>query len=574
MQLKPLIVSLIVTFSAKADVYSVSNAAQIASVMASALPGDTLVMTNGTWMNAQIVFQGNGDSLHPIVLRAEIPGQVVITGTSYLRIAGTWLVVDGLRFENGVCPSGSVIEFRSPNGTGSDHCRLTNSSIVDYNPPDSLTDYKWVSLYGSYNRVDHCYFAGKRHSGTTLVVWLGPTPNYHRIDRNHFGPRPPLGINGGETIRVGTSDWSMYDSFTTVEENYFNRCNGEAEIISSKSCGNVYRANTFDSCAGALTLRHGNRCRVEGNFFFGNKVKDSGGIRVIGEDHVVVNNYLADLAGSSMKSALPVMNGVPDSPLNRYFRVQRALIAFNTFVDCKVNLLIGAGKDTELTLPPLNCVIANNIVRSTYGPLIQYADTPVNMIYAGNLFHGASLGIAQPAGITVSDPKLIKDTAGIWRPGSDSPAIGQAVPTEGDVTIDMDGQARASTTDIGADQSSIAPVTSRPLTTEDAGPGWMHQTTKVVSHERPIPTGFSLLQNFPNPFNPVTRVRYTVQRPGSVRLDIVDLNGQVVDNIEEGIRSPGSHEAIWDAKGHASGTYFLLLTSPEGVRTRKVVLLK
>ncbi|OGU29534.1 MAG: hypothetical protein A2X67_11280 [Ignavibacteria bacterium GWA2_55_11] len=69
-------------------------------------------------------------------------------------------------------------------------------------------------------------------------------------------------------------------------------------------------------------------------------------------------------------------------------------------------------------------------------------------------------------------------------------------------------------------------------------------------------------------------MRYTVQRPGSVRLDIVDLNGQVVDNIEEGIRSPGSHEAIWDAKGHASGTYFLLLTSPEGVRTRKVVLLK
>src|SRR3972149_7383324 len=162
MQLKPLIISLIVTFSAKADVYSVSNAAQIASVMASALPGDTLVMTNGTWMNAQIVFQGDGDSLHPIVLRAEIPGQVVITGTSYLRIAGTWLVVDGLRFENGVCPSGSVIEFRSPNGTGSDHCRLTNSSIVDYNPPDSLTDRKSTRLNSSHSQISHAVFCLKK----------------------------------------------------------------------------------------------------------------------------------------------------------------------------------------------------------------------------------------------------------------------------------------------------------------------------------------------------------------------------------------------------------------------------
>ena len=44
-----------------------------------------------------------------------------------------------------------------------------------------------------------------------------------------------------------------------MEQNFFDRCDGELEIISSKSCDNIYRGNTFLNCAGMLTLRHGNR---------------------------------------------------------------------------------------------------------------------------------------------------------------------------------------------------------------------------------------------------------------------------------------------------------------------------
>jgi poly(beta-D-mannuronate) lyase len=83
-----------------------------------------------------------------------------------------------------------------------------------------------------------------------------------------------------------------------VERNLFEECNGETEIISSKSCGNTYRYNTFRKCQGTLTLRHGNRCLVEGNFFFGEGVSSTGGIRVIGEDHRMQNNYLTGLKGT------------------------------------------------------------------------------------------------------------------------------------------------------------------------------------------------------------------------------------------------------------------------------------
>lgn len=94
------------------------------------------------------------------------------------------------------------------------------------------------------------------------MVWLSDKPNYHRIDHNYFGERSALGVNGGETIRIGTSTWSMFDSFTVVENNIFDKCDGETEIISNKSCKNIIQKNLFFECDGTLTLRHGNNNEV------------------------------------------------------------------------------------------------------------------------------------------------------------------------------------------------------------------------------------------------------------------------------------------------------------------------
>src|SRR5207248_3634205 len=136
------------------------------------------------------------------------------------------------------------------------HCRLTDSAIID-------STYKfYIHLAGSENRFDHCYLAGKTSESPTLQVEAEGKPNHHQIDHNHFGPRPPLGKNGGETMRIGYSYQQTKISRTLVEHNLFDRCDGEIEVISSKSCENIYRYNTFRNCDGTLTLRHGNRCRV------------------------------------------------------------------------------------------------------------------------------------------------------------------------------------------------------------------------------------------------------------------------------------------------------------------------
>ncbi len=329
----------------------VRSAAEFAEAVAEARPGDTITMANGTWRDVDLVFDADGAEGDSITLRAESPGRVMLTGTSRLRIGGSYLKVEGLWFHRGALSGGHVIAFRT--NRPAHHSRITQCAVTEYNPDDWLLQYKWLSLYGTRNRVDHCYFAGKTHDGATFVVWLADppddAPNYHRIDHNHFGPRPRLGKNGGETIRIGTSHRSMQDSHSMVEHNLFERTNGEHEIISNKSGSNTYRHNTFLEARGALTLRHGNKATVSQNYFLGNRQPGTGGVRIIGEDHVVSGNYFADLKGDSSRASLSVMNGIPDSPLNRYFQVKRPLVARNTFVNTRISILLrpgcGWGKD-------------------------------------------------------------------------------------------------------------------------------------------------------------------------------------------------------------------------------------
>jgi poly(beta-D-mannuronate) lyase len=471
-----LITLMLVNILNAADYY-VTSAEEISSTMAFAQPGDTLTMANGVWQDSYIIFSGNGEEGNPILLRAEMPGFVNLTGTARLRIAGSYLVVDGLRFINGYSNSGAVIEFRNGTGSLANNCRLTNTVIINYNPESVSSEYKWVSIYGTYNEVDHCYFKGKQNYGALLVVWRNfPTPDYHHIHHNYFLDRPlTVNDNGFETIRIGTSTLSLSDSYSVIESNYFEACNGEIEIISNKSGENIYRYNTFYNCEGTLTLRHGNKCKVYGNYFDGNGNSRSGGIRVIGEDHIIYNNYFTQLGGNGNRSALSIENGVPNSLLNRYFQVINAQILYNTFTENYRNITIGTGADSERSLPPLDCTIGNNVVHGTSSPLIDEDDEPVNLSWLSNIFYGASLGITQPEGITITDPLLILGEDGLWRPTENSPVKDAGEESYVFITDDFDGQSRLEGEyDIGSDEISAEAIQRRPVTPDSVGPEWLN----------------------------------------------------------------------------------------------------
>jgi photosystem II stability/assembly factor-like uncharacterized protein len=96
-----------------------------------------------------------------------------------------------------------------------------------------------------------------------------------------------------------------------------------------------------------------------------------------------------------------------------------------------------------------------------------------------------------------------------------------------------------------------------------------------VNHfKEQTPTQYELYQNFPNPFNPRTTVRYSLPKPSKVIIEIYNLGGGLVATIFNDNKSAGNHTVIWDAWQNSSGTYFIKMKAGDFVKIRKCVLLK
>ena len=385
---------LMATSPANAENFFVNNQAEYRAAANRVRAGDQITLANGTWQSFAIVLTGKGDEAKPITLTAETPGQVILLGQSSLRIGGDYIVVKGLVFRNGYSPEGEVISFRRNKDDLANHARVTETVIDGFSKPDRYDDDYWIGMYGKHNRFDHNYVAGKTNKGVTLAVRLnseGSRENAHQIDHNYFGSRPTLGSNGGETIRVGTSAFSMFKSNTVIEDNYFEDCDGEIEIISIKSGSNTIRRNVFVTSSGTLTLRHGNDNVVERNVFFGRGKDHTGGIRVINGNQTVRDNYLEGMRGTDLASAFTVMNGVPNSPVYRYVQVTNAQIDHNSILD-STRVTFGAGKSDERSAPPLGSLFTANLLSgTTVDPFFLAEDTLSGIAFSGNVIASGSV---------------------------------------------------------------------------------------------------------------------------------------------------------------------------------------
>ena len=88
------------------------------------------------------------------------------------------------------------------------------------------------------------------------------------------------------------------------------------------------------------------------------------------------------------------------------------------------------------------------------------------------------------------------------------------------------------------------------------------------------PVSFSILSNYPNPFNPTTTIQFSVNTRTIASLGIYDISGKFVDTLVRGDFEAGEHEVIWNAFNHSSGIYFVELTSGKNRSVQKLVLLK
>lgn len=558
------------TASAKRMVVTTASAINSGSWAA----GDTIVMKNGIWTNQAINFKATGTVDQPVVLMAETPGSVILNGSSKLEFSGKYIMVSGLYFKDGTLSGSDVISFRTSSSQLAENCRLTNTAIVNYNPSVNTVDSKWVSIYGKNNKVDHCAFENKNNSGTLMVVWLesGVTVN-HVISDNYFGYRNSNldsngnELNGQEILRIGDSSTSMTTANVKVSGNFFEKCNGEIEVISNKSCGNLYSNNLFLECKGMLTLRHGNNCTVDGNYFFGNDVSESGGVRIIGENHKVFNNYFENLRGTNYRAALCIVRGKEDSALSEYFQVKNALVAFNSFVNCTQAFRINYNSSSSLTLPPIGTVIAHNHVynsssSNTNVSIDQTNVAAMDVTWKNNLMNQGkytNFAYTSTQVITGKDAKMaIAETPiNMFEPGSASALLNYTTDEYPGVTSDIRGRERPTTAKVpGASQISGTISKTMPVKTTVGAAFFNNPTTEFEAANELKLINYKLINR---------ELIIETSRPGNIHL--YDLSGITIS--ESKITDGNTY-----TKQLQKGVYILKFIADEGSRfSHKLIVL-
>ena len=89
-----------------------------------------------------------------------------------------------------------------------------------------------------------------------------------------------------------------------------------------------------------------------------------------------------------------------------------------------------------------------------------------------------------------------------------------------------------------------------------------------------VPTDIVLENAYPNPFNPSTRIAFSVPSDMHVDLSIYDINGRMVEQLINDVKLAGSHDINWDASMNASGVYFIRFNADGNMHTQKILLVK
>jgi hypothetical protein len=414
----------------------VSGLPQLGTAIAAAMPGDCIVLANGSYDSpGTISVNRAGTAAARITITAETIGGVTISGAGGFQVdsPAAYVVIRGFKFTH----SGALVM-----AVGTQHCTITRNVFQ----LAGMGSYLWIQ--GLDQEVSYNSFQNKTSAGN--MVQIDASGRSHAgtmrayLHHNHWLAHHFTGGNGGECL-------ATWGGFTRAEYNLFEDCSGDPEIITAKSSDGIYRYNTFQgSTRGMFSLRYGNRITVDGNYFF----NLAGGIRAYGTDHRITNNYFEGNKGVGIY----VSNGAASGA---YIQIQRMLIANNTFVGDAISPRSG-------DLPPMTVTIVNNVIRKDGGLFASEGPGWTGTTWEGNIFWGTATTTIPASGYKMVDP-LLTASGGVSHIGAGSPAIDASVGSYG-VTDDMDGQPRIGTPDVGADELSTAPVTRHPLTGSDVGP--------------------------------------------------------------------------------------------------------
>jgi len=448
------------TLNVSARVVSVNSLVALQEQINNAKPGLTIVVEDGIYTTeTPLLISRQGTADNPISITAATIGGVEIKGTSGFVIAksASHIRIKGFKFTH---ESGKTkIE------AGANFCRITRNVF------ECTGKGAYLTVAGNDNQVDHNTFQNKFTEGQMISV-QGPGSSEMAqrtwIHHNFFYNFKPTS-NNCSSIQVGLSSRSLSPSHTLVEFNLFSETRGENENICNKSCDNIYRYNTFGDGVSELSLRHGNRCQVYGNFFLGSE-----GIRFFGRNHLIYCNYF-----ERCSPAIHIGNGdgiIPPDKLVMHDRPDSVYVVFNILLNNKKNVIM-QGRNNGLGAT--NIIFANNIIQGG-NEAVKIDGSIQNPVWEGNLiWETEGVGNIPDQGYTQTDPKLKLEKSTGAHLAEDSPAIGKATGSYPFIMFDIDGQTPVDKLNIGADQfHKKNKISNHILTLEEVGPFATSDNTK------------------------------------------------------------------------------------------------
>jgi len=578
------------------DAQTFDDPDDLADAVNAATNGGIFIVENGTYNDFEATFEVVATAGNRVIIKAETIGGVVLTGESHFVIRkSAYVTLEGFIFDGQ--GEDTLVKLE-----GSNNIRITRN-IFELETSESI---KWVFVGGvwndntypfdfpsHHNRIDHNTFQNKNTPGHYITIdgsfddtgseEVYYQSQYDRIDHNYFKNNGPRAVNEQESIRIGWSEMSLSSGFTIVEHNLFEDCDGDPEIVSVKSCDNIIRHNTFKRSYGTLSLRHGNRNRVEGNYFFGDgkPVGTSlagsdlytGGIRIYGTDHIIINNYMEGLNGTRWDAPITLTLGDAidgqSSSLSKHFRAERVTIAFNTLINNSHGIEIGYDNNDNYNKDLEDIIIANNLISGSENSLVEIVDTDNdqgdNITWISNLMYPTGNAAILTGATTTSfdanevineNPYLEFDNSiNVWRTTTSTPLYENTLNIES-MNEDIEGQERPIFNNPGADHYSLETIRYMPLTTDDVGPNADEDTTTSVSPANPE----SDFLVYPIPAN--NMLHFKNFSPSATKFEILNSAGKIIPTrkIENSLQ-----ESSLDVSWLSSGIYFLKVSDNRNV---------
>jgi hypothetical protein len=351
---------------------------------------------------------------------------------------------------------------------------------------------------------------------------------------------------------------------------YARKAEVAIEDCSIESC-RAYGGGGLYANASRITIRNS---VIQSNW----AEEQGGGIEISGGDLTIVNSIISHNSAKSVAAGLSIAHDMWGGAAASA-RIINSVIADNAgrLVDPNV------GPAAELRIENSRVEMHNSIIWNSdqaVHPAILLIDTAYVQVRYSNV------DTSSPGWLRWFSYRATCDRDQLtWHPGSISANPMFQAPLNGDYTL----QALSPCIDAGDPDSQFSDQadSSHPglalwpalgtLRNDMGACGGRRETSEMTTtlpREEALPHRYTLYNNFPNPFNPSTTIRFSIPERRNVRLMVFNQLGQEVSDLANGVREAGVHEVTFNGSQLASGVYYFRLIAGDFVQTKKLVLIK